>query len=166
MICWASSPWWETVIGTPSRVTTVAHSVHTALTACVSGTMRQQRAADSPPPANVTCYMHAERFKLLEAGDCTHILVIEGALPPTHAVPAARAMLSVHNCPLRAPSLSSTCWALHPAAFRHADEEKGRIIAAGTLLLEHKFIRGCGTAGHIEDVVVDSSYRGLRLGAR
>jgi glucosamine-phosphate N-acetyltransferase len=49
---------------------------------------------------------------------------------------------------------------------RRADEEKGRIIAAGTLLLEHKFIRGCGTAGHIEDVVVDSSYRGLRLGAR
>lgn len=48
----------------------------------------------------------------------------------------------------------------------HADEEKGRIIAAATLLLEHKFIRNCGTAGHIEDVVVDSTYRGLKLGAR
>ena len=75
-------------------------------------------------------------------------------------------MLSVHNCPLRAPGLSGTSWALQPAAVPRADEEKGRIIAAGTLLLEHKFIRGCGTAGHIEDVVVDSSYRGLRLGAR
>ena len=32
--------------------------------------------------------------------------------------------------------------------------------------MELKFIRGCAKCGHIEDVVVDSSYRGLRLGLR
>lgn len=32
--------------------------------------------------------------------------------------------------------------------------------------MELKFIRGCGKCGHVEDVVVDASYRGQRLGAR
>lgn len=32
--------------------------------------------------------------------------------------------------------------------------------------MERKFLRGCGSAGHIEDVVVDAAARGRRLGAR
>ena len=32
-------------------------------------------------------------------------------------------------------------------------------MAAGSLLIERKFIRGCGKVGHIEDVVVDASQR-------
>ena len=40
------------------------------------------------------------------------------------------------------------------------------MVAAGTLLTELKFIRGCGRVGHIEDVVVDASCRGLKLGQR
>lgn len=47
-----------------------------------------------------------------------------------------------------------------------ADIEKQKIIATATLLIELKFIRNCGKCGHIEDVVVDSTYRGLRLGLR
>jgi glucosamine-phosphate N-acetyltransferase len=39
-------------------------------------------------------------------------------------------------------------------------------LGAATLLIERKFLRGCGTAGHIEDVVVDAAARGRRLGAR
>ncbi|GAB4820439.1 hypothetical protein N2152v2_007485 [Parachlorella kessleri] len=46
------------------------------------------------------------------------------------------------------------------------DLDKQKIIATATLLIEHKFIRNCGKCGHIEDVVVDSTYRGLRLGIR
>ncbi|KAK9908342.1 hypothetical protein WJX75_006367 [Coccomyxa subellipsoidea] len=46
------------------------------------------------------------------------------------------------------------------------DSEKQRIIATATLLIERKFIRGCGKAGHIEDVVVDQTYRGKCLGQR
>ncbi len=46
------------------------------------------------------------------------------------------------------------------------DTEKQKIVATATLLVELKYIRECGKAGHIEDVVVDSSYRGMRLGQR
>ncbi|PSC72859.1 glucosamine 6-phosphate N-acetyltransferase [Micractinium conductrix] len=46
------------------------------------------------------------------------------------------------------------------------DLDKGSIIATATLVVELKFIRGCSKCGHIEDVVVDSTYRGLRLGLR
>mmetsp|Transcript_13012 Transcript_13012/g.33200 ORF Transcript_13012/g.33200 Transcript_13012/m.33200 type:complete len:171 (-) Transcript_13012:68-580(-) len=38
------------------------------------------------------------------------------------------------------------------------------IIGAGTILLERKFLRGCASTGHIEDIVVDSRYRGKKLG--
>ncbi|ETO04980.1 glucosamine 6-phosphate N-acetyltransferase [Reticulomyxa filosa] len=41
-----------------------------------------------------------------------------------------------------------------------------KIVATGTLLAEQKFIHGCGKCGHIEDVVVDNSYRGKHFGQR
>lgn len=46
------------------------------------------------------------------------------------------------------------------------DLDKKKIIATATLFIEKKFIRNCATCGHIEDVVVDTTYRGLRLGVR
>ena len=55
---------------------------------------------------------------------------------------------------------------LHPLPRARADLDKQRVIAAATLFVERKFIRGCSRCGHIEDVVVDSTYRGLRLGKR
>ena len=39
-------------------------------------------------------------------------------------------------------------------------------MATGTLLVELKFHRGCGSVGHIEDVVVDAAHRGSKLGLR
>lgn len=44
------------------------------------------------------------------------------------------------------------------------DDRLGKIIATGSVFVEKKFIRNCGKVGHIEDVVVDSSARGLQLG--
>lgn len=41
-----------------------------------------------------------------------------------------------------------------------------KIIATGSVFIERKFIRNCGKVGHIEDVVVDPSARGLHLGKR
>ncbi|RXG51107.1 putative glucosamine 6-phosphate N-acetyltransferase [Armadillidium vulgare] len=44
------------------------------------------------------------------------------------------------------------------------DLNKGKVIGAATLSVEFKFIRGCAKRGRLEDVVVDSSYRGKQLG--
>ncbi|GMH09923.1 hypothetical protein Nepgr_011764 [Nepenthes gracilis] len=46
------------------------------------------------------------------------------------------------------------------------DNDSGKIVATGSLFIEKKFIRNCGKAAHIEDVVVDSSVRGLHLGKK
>ncbi|KAL7751938.1 Glucosamine-phosphate N-acetyltransferase-like protein [Sorochytrium milnesiophthora] len=41
-----------------------------------------------------------------------------------------------------------------------------RVVAAGTVLLERKFIHSCGVVAHIEDIVVDKDQRGLKFGLR
>ncbi|KAK6779380.1 hypothetical protein RDI58_021564 [Solanum bulbocastanum] len=46
------------------------------------------------------------------------------------------------------------------------DVRSGKIVATGSVFIEKKFVRNCGKAGHIEDVVVDSSARGMQLGKR
>eukprot|EP00285_Hemiselmis_virescens_P000928 CAMPEP_0173415232 /NCGR_PEP_ID=MMETSP1356-20130122/84752_1 /TAXON_ID=77927 ORGANISM="Hemiselmis virescens, Strain PCC157" /NCGR_SAMPLE_ID=MMETSP1356 /ASSEMBLY_ACC=CAM_ASM_000847 /LENGTH=170 /DNA_ID=CAMNT_0014377467 /DNA_START=188 /DNA_END=700 /DNA_ORIENTATION=- len=46
------------------------------------------------------------------------------------------------------------------------DTATNKIVAAATLLAEHKFIRGCGLVGHVEDVVVDKIARGKSLGLK
>ncbi|BBN15811.1 glucosamine-phosphate N-acetyltransferase [Marchantia polymorpha subsp. ruderalis] len=46
------------------------------------------------------------------------------------------------------------------------DVEKQAIVATATLLVELKLARNCGKVGHIEDVVVDQTVRGQRLGQR
>ena len=46
------------------------------------------------------------------------------------------------------------------------DCQKGSIVGAGSLIIEKKFIRNTGDCGHIEDIVVDKTYRGKNLGLR
>ena len=46
------------------------------------------------------------------------------------------------------------------------DIQKKTIIGSGSIIFENKFTRSCGLVGHIEDIVVDKSYRGKRLGLR
>ena len=41
-----------------------------------------------------------------------------------------------------------------------------KIVGAGTVFKEQKFIRSLGTVGHIEDIVVDKSMQGRKLGLR
>ncbi|XVE75969.1 hypothetical protein DITRI_Ditri12bG0134900 [Diplodiscus trichospermus] len=46
------------------------------------------------------------------------------------------------------------------------DDFSGKIIASGSVFIEKKFIRNCGKVGHIEDVVVSESARGMQLGKK
>ena len=48
------------------------------------------------------------------------------------------------------------------AVLTKLDEKK--LIGISTILLEDKLIHGVSKIGHIEDVVIDSSYRGKKLG--
>lgn len=43
-------------------------------------------------------------------------------------------------------------------------DHSGRIVGAGTLVVERKFIRKCAALGHIEDIVVLDDQRGKGLG--
>ena len=40
----------------------------------------------------------------------------------------------------------------------------GKVIATSSIFIEHKFIHNLSSVGHIEDVVIDKSYRGKGLG--
>ncbi|ORX82573.1 hypothetical protein K493DRAFT_148668, partial [Basidiobolus meristosporus CBS 931.73] len=44
--------------------------------------------------------------------------------------------------------------------------ETSQVVGCGTLLVEHKFIRSCSKASHIEDIVVLESQRGKKFGLR
>ncbi|KAF9763324.1 putative glucosamine 6-phosphate N-acetyltransferase 2 [Nosema granulosis] len=46
------------------------------------------------------------------------------------------------------------------------DIEKNKVVAAGTLFVEYKFLRGCVKKAHIEDIVVDKNIRGCGLGKK
>jgi len=46
------------------------------------------------------------------------------------------------------------------------DKPTDRIVAVGTVFIERKFLRGLGSVGHIEDIAVDKSQQGKKLGLR
>ncbi|KAI0030906.1 acyl-CoA N-acyltransferase [Vararia minispora EC-137] len=46
------------------------------------------------------------------------------------------------------------------------DKATDRIVGVGTVFMERKFLRALGTVGHIEDIAVDKSQQGKKLGLR
>jgi len=46
------------------------------------------------------------------------------------------------------------------------DKPTDKIVAVGTVFIERKFLRGLGSVGHIEDIAVDKSQQGKKLGLR
>lgn len=46
------------------------------------------------------------------------------------------------------------------------DTHANKIVASASIFLEQKFIHGGGIVAHLEDVVVDQSYRGNQLGQK
>ena len=64
-------------------------------------------------------------------------------------------------------SLTKRFESLNPAlhhTFVLVRSSDDRVVGAGTLLIEEKFIHGCGRVGHIEEVVVSRDTRGGGLG--
>ncbi|KAG9311432.1 acyl-CoA N-acyltransferase [Chiua virens] len=46
------------------------------------------------------------------------------------------------------------------------DNASDRIVGVGCVFIERKFLRGFGSVGHIEDIAVDKSQQGKKLGQR
>lgn len=46
------------------------------------------------------------------------------------------------------------------------DDTQDKIVAAGTIFIERKFVHHNGLVGHIEDIAVDSNQQGKKLGLR
>jgi len=46
------------------------------------------------------------------------------------------------------------------------DKENDRVVGAGSVFMERKFLRGLGVVGHIEDIAVDKRMQGHKLGLR
>ncbi|KAL1923066.1 uncharacterized protein VTP21DRAFT_9442 [Calcarisporiella thermophila] len=46
------------------------------------------------------------------------------------------------------------------------ENAQGRIVAAGTIFLERKFVHHLGLVGHIEDIAVDKNQQGKKFGFR
>jgi hypothetical protein len=46
------------------------------------------------------------------------------------------------------------------------DKNTDQIVGVGSVFIEHKFLRGLGSVGHIEDIAVDSKVQGKKLGLR
>ncbi|THH20630.1 hypothetical protein EW146_g755 [Bondarzewia mesenterica] len=45
-------------------------------------------------------------------------------------------------------------------------KQTDRVVGVGSVFLERKFLRGLGIVGHIEDIAVDASQQGKKLGLR
>ena len=54
----------------------------------------------------------------------------------------------------------------NPNHYIYVVEKDGKIVGMATVLVEQKFIHSGSRVGHIEDVVVDSKYRGLNIGKK
>ena len=44
------------------------------------------------------------------------------------------------------------------------DNHTKKVVGTGAVILEYKFIRELGRCAHMEDVIVDETYRGKKLG--
>jgi glucosamine-phosphate N-acetyltransferase len=67
------------------------------------------------------------------------------------------------HCPLSFRSVDSLDY---KKAVLLVYEQNNKILASGTIFIEHKIIRNCGKVGHIEDIVVDKSLNGLGMGKK
>ncbi|KAJ7054124.1 acyl-CoA N-acyltransferase [Mycena amicta] len=95
---------------------------------------------------------------------------------PLASTDHGRGHLSVLSVLTVATDLGEAAWVSQFHAMRGApntyyalvivDKASDRIVGAGTLFIERKFLRGLGSVGHIEDIAVDKAQQGKKLGLR
>ncbi|KAF7303815.1 Glucosamine 6-phosphate N-acetyltransferase [Mycena indigotica] len=95
---------------------------------------------------------------------------------PLAATDHARGHLAVLSVLTVATDHGEAAWQAQFQALRNApntyyalvivDKASDRIVGAGTLFVERKFLRGLGSVGHIEDIAVDKAQQGKKLGLR
>ena len=87
----------------------------------------------------------------------------------------SRGFISVLTVLTSAPEVSETRYAETFDAMRSfnnyftlviVSRATDKIVGSGTVFTEQKFIRNLGKVGHIEDIVVDKSMQGRKLGLR
>jgi glucosamine-phosphate N-acetyltransferase len=76
----------------------------------------------------------------------------------------------------QAPDVGAEAWAAQFQAMRKepaayyivvvVSRETDQIVASGGVFVEHKFLRGLGRVGHIEDIAVSREMQGKKLGLR
>ncbi|KAJ7182756.1 acyl-CoA N-acyltransferase [Mycena crocata] len=101
--------------------------------------------------------------------------------PDVHIRPLAssdhgRGHLAVLSVLTVATDLGEAAWVAQFNAMRAApktyyslvivDKNTDKIVGAGSLFVERKFLRGLGSVGHIEDIAVDKQQQGKKLGIR
>ncbi|KAJ7100683.1 acyl-CoA N-acyltransferase [Mycena belliarum] len=95
---------------------------------------------------------------------------------PLASTDHARGHLGVLSVLTVATDLGEAAWAAQFRAMRAApstyyslvvvEKASDRIVGAGALFVERKFLRGLGSVGHIEDIAVDKAQQGKKLGLR
>ena len=87
----------------------------------------------------------------------------------------SRGFISVLSVLTSAPEVSETRYAQTFDAMKSfnnyftlviVSRATDKIVGSGTVFVEQKFIRNLGKVGHIEDIVVDKSMQGHKLGLR
>ncbi|KAK0548650.1 Glucosamine-phosphate N-acetyltransferase-like protein [Tilletia horrida] len=98
------------------------------------------------------------------------------ALRPLASTDYSRGHLKVLTILTTTPDVGEQAWAERFQALKKipdtyypivlVDRETDQLVAVGTLVIEFKFIRGLGKAGHIEDIAVDPTVQGKGLGKK
>lgn len=116
----------------------------------------------------------------LHVRSCTAIALFQphdfSQIRPLASSDYNRGHLSVLNVLTTVPDPGEAAWVAQFEAIRAiphtyypiviVNKDTDTIVALGTVFIERKFIRGLGSAGHIEDIAVDKSQQGKKLGLR
>lgn len=102
---------------------------------------------------------------LAKSKDISEVCRLVGLLSPNaHDYRNARKKFEDHIVDNHDYFLWVAQWLGPPRTELHPDDDR-IIVGTGMLHLQHKLSYRCGTAAHLEDVVIDPAYRGTGIGA-